>query len=366
MIRGPTIVTLLLALPTAEAFIGVQPHRYIYGTIQRCPQASALLAEADWQHWASLHGVEAPKLTITSPSDEERGKGGVHAAEDIAAMAVIATIPRALVLAPCEQSEAVAARAGEACSWATELTAAALMALHTEATEAESAPKREWVRSWLHGGWATDPSDLGAEDVRWGPRDVTGNLLATGSDNDANIYAKFRFPCHPVLHRAGLGLAQITGCDKQAALEALQLRGRHYRSMRDALSPLVAEPTERRTGSARERRCWDVAEMLSRVISRATAVQLDGRRSALTPAVVPLHERLEHCCERGENAKLVGADPRATIKGSNVLLVATRDIQKGEPITRDYTLAPRLPEDTSDGALRLLLQFGLPPKAWPQ
>ena len=27
-------------------------------------------------------------------------------------------------------------------------------------------------------------------------------------------------------------------------------------------------------------------------------------------------------------------------------------------------LAPRLPGDTSEGALRLLLQFGLPPKAW--
>ena len=47
-----------------------------------------------------------------------------------------------------------------------------------------------------------------------------------------------------------------------------------------------------------------------------------------------------------------------------VLLVATRSIEQGEPITRDYAAAPRLPADTSDGALRLLLQFGLPPAAW--
>ena len=40
------------------------------------------------------------------------------------------------------------------------------------------------------------------------------------------------------------------------------------------------------------------------------------------------------------------------------------DIAAGEAITRDYNIAPRLPLDESDGPLRLLLQFGLPPKAW--
>ena len=55
---------------------------------------------------------------------------------------------------------------------------------------------------------------------------MTGSLLATGSDNDANIYAKFRFPCHPVVHRAGLGLALLTRSDKKDSLNALVLRGK--------------------------------------------------------------------------------------------------------------------------------------------
>jgi hypothetical protein len=50
----------------------------------------------------------------------------------------------------------------------------------------------------------------------------------------------------------------------------------------------------------------------------------------------------------------------------DVLLVATREIAVGEAITRDYNDAPRLKECRSDGALRLLLQFGLPPEAWPK
>jgi hypothetical protein len=62
--------------------------------------------------------------------------------------------------------------------------------------------------------------------------------------------------------------------------------------------------------------------------------------------------------DESENSKLVAND-------EEVLLVATRDIQAGEAITRDYSKAPQLDGDTSDGALRLLLQFGLPPKAWP-
>ena len=106
---------------------------------------------------------------------------------------------------------------------------------------------------------------------------------------------------------------------------------------------------------------------------------------------MPLHERLAHCGARGENTKLrrgkgarlremtrgglrlgentklVGKDPVGREGGdADVLLVATRDIAEGEGLTRDYTRAPRLPGDTSDGPLRLLLQFGLPPAAWVQ
>ena len=57
-------------------------------------------------------------------------------------------------------------------------------------------------------------------------------------------------------------------------------------------------------------------------------------------------------------------------KSDDVLLIATRAIQRGEAISRDYTNAPRLTSggksDPSTGALRLLLQFGLPYAAWPR
>ena len=331
--------------------------------------------DADWATWASAAGIKAPKVEVRATTAEERGKGGVYASEKIAPMEVVATIPRELVLRADTDALAASERACDP-SWATRLTAAALLAVHAPGDDDASAAKQAWISSWVAGGWATDGADLGAEDVRWGPRDVTGSLLATGSDNDANIYAKFRFPCHPVVHRAGLGLAALTGADKSAALGALIARGFAYRSMRDALLELVTTPSTRPTGSAREKRAWDVADMLSRVLSRATALDADGERGRREErgdahdeacvAVVPLHERLAQCDGRGENVKLVGADPRAAGYDGSVLLVATRAIEAGEPLTRDYACAPRLPNDHSDGALRLLLQFGLPPAAWPR
>ena len=52
--------------------------------------------------------------------------------------------------------------------------------------------------------------------------------------------------------------------------------------------------------------------------------------------------------------------------GDEVWLVATRDIAGGEAITRNYAPSPQLLNDQAEGALRLLLQFGLPPKSWPK
>ena len=131
--------------------------------------------------------------------------------------------------------------------------------------------------------------------------------------------------------------------------------------MRDALQGLVLESTEkgRRKGTDRDKRCWDVADTLSRVLSKATLLQLeDNDGTTATHAIVPVHERSGHSLN--ENSKLVSI-------GDEVLLVATRDIAVGEPITRDYTTAPRLANDKSlEGIpLHLLLQFGLPPDAWP-
>lgn len=152
-----------------------------------------------WTAWASAHGVACPKLAVSEPLVEERGKGGVSAAENIAAMEVIATIPRELVLTADDEALRTAQNAREP-TWAAELTAAALMAMHPQvgtnwASDSAELAQKAWLDEWRAGGWATDAADLGNEDVRWGARDVTGSLLATGSDNDENIYAKFRFPC---------------------------------------------------------------------------------------------------------------------------------------------------------------------------
>ena len=317
--------------------------------------------DGGWSAWANANGVVAPKLTVRAPAPEERGKGGVFAAESIAPMEVIARIPRKLVICPTEESAAPAAKAKE-CSWATELTAAALVgssALST--TEGVGDDGITWP---LGGGWATEAADLGGEDGRWGATDVVGTLVATGSDNDKNIYAKFRFPCHPVVHRAGQGLAALTRTKEADAREALVRRGFAFRAMRDALIPLVASPTPRWSkGSVRDRKSWDVADTFSRVLARATLVDLDEGASAPTPAILPLHERLAHCDSRGENAKVVGRNPNGD--DDDVLLVATRAIESGEAITRDYESAPALPGDETKGALRLLLQYGLPYSAWP-
>lgn len=316
-------------------------------------------------------------LVMRDPTPDERGKGGVEVGGDgIKALEVLARIPRELIISTLDAPERAmeAASGARNLTWATDLTAATLVTLHPTEEELADSPtaksKQEWIQSWRAGGWATDGADLGPPDVNFGSKDVIGSLLSTGTDNDHNIYAKFRMPCHPVLLRASLGLGVLTGCTEDQAREALTARGFTYRSMRDALEPLVLESTERSKGSKREKRCWDVADTLSRVLSRGTTVELeaptlnpDGSYNdeedelVLAYAVVPLHERLEHSVS--ENSKLVsnGRD--------EILLVATRDIEEGEAITRDYNSSPKLLNDQSQGALHLLLQFGLPPKAWP-
>ena len=128
----------------------------------------------------------------------------------------------------------------------------------------------------------------------------------------------------------------LTRCDEGAARAALTCRGRAFRRMRDELHQMVDSPTERK-GSLRDRRTWDVADTLSKVLARASTLQLGGGEPVC--AVVPLHDRLAHCDGRGENVKLV-VDPVG--KGGEALLVATRPIERGEAITRDYNAAPRL------------------------
>ena len=355
---APTTMTALLPLFAASAAAYAWPLG-LHGPRGRC----VVMSESSFaERQIGELGIMAPKLTVRPLTNEDRGKGGVVAAEPIAPMEVIARIPRSLIIQAGEQVDA------KVPSWAADLTAASLAA-----PSGPLASDAAWAIDWASGGgWGTDKHDLGADGVRWGSMDVVGTLMATGSDNDKNIYAKFRFPCHPVAHRAGLGLSQLVGVPEMAARNALLLRSQAFRDMRDALIPLVEAPTGRwARGSMRDQKAWDVADTLSKVLSRATTVQLDPADGAApTHAIVPLHERLFHCDARGENAKLVGHDPRCspTTDGAppdEVLLLATRGIEPGEEITRDYTTAPRLEGDGSDGALRLLLQFGLPPAAWP-
>merc|ERR1719491_2751112 len=149
--------------------------------------------------------------------------------------------------------------------------------------------------------------------------------------------------------------------------------------MRDALVPLVIldDNDEDQTieskrynnkGSKREQRCWDVADTLSKVCSRVTTIQ-NNDDADISYAIVPIHERLEHSFQ--ENTKLTTSASSTSSNDTDtdensllpLLLLATRDIQKGEALTRDYSTSPKLLDDPSDdeSALRLLMQFGIPP-----
>lgn len=217
------LVPLLACSPAALCLASGRTHVRRARVQQRQPRASIAVA-AD---------IEAPKLSVS----EGCGKGGVCATEFIAPMEVIARIPRALVLQPAEvKSE----RALEQAGWASGLTAGALTALHSGDT-----PLKAWIQGWRTGGWASDTADLGPAGVRYGADDVTGSLIATGSDNDEQIYSVFKFPCHPAVYRASLGLASLTCSDEQAALAALVARGAAYRAMREELLTLVTSPSER-------------------------------------------------------------------------------------------------------------------------
>lgn len=330
-----------------------------------------LRAEEEWSASSSaaigsIHDIRGvtlhDKIELRDPVPDERGKGGVEVAAgaSIKALEVLARVPRDLIIssvdAPVRAMEA--ASNARNLTWATDLTSATLVAMHPTEEELAAATtnsddvdavraKKEWIESWESGGWATDGADLGPPDVNFGSKDVTGSLLSTGTDNDHNIYAKFRMPCHPVLLRASLGLEVLTQCTEEEAREALTARGFTYRSMRDALEGLVLESSERPKGSLREKRCWDVADTLSRVLSRATTFEVENGEEegdvTLTHAVVPIHERLAH--STNENAKLVSS-------GNEILLVATQNIAEGEAITRDYSSSPGLTNDVISFVLR--------------
>ncbi|KAJ1462164.1 hypothetical protein M885DRAFT_506298 [Pelagophyceae sp. CCMP2097] len=248
-----------------------------------------------------------------------RGDAGVVAETDVAAAEVMASVAADLVLS-------TTATAG----WAGRLASAALAA--------RASPLAPWVGAWRGGGWATDSADLDERDRG------CKSLLATGSDNDSEIYRKFGMSCHPVVDRAALRLAALTGCGVAEARDALLRRGAAFRACQDGLAAQISSPAARAGLSLNERRGVEAASFFSRAAARAT--WLDGRC-----AVVPLHDALDHAGAEGENTKLV-------LDGDRVLLVAARALKRGDALTRDYLAAPSLAPKDAQPTLKLLLEHG--------
>jgi len=162
---------------------------------------------------------------------------------------------------------------------------------------------------------------------------------------------------HPAVDRAAYRLANLCRArNEKAARAALVERGYAWRECREALIPLVRNPT-RSEGTARRRRELDAAELYSRSLARAARVGDDI-------VVCPLYDTLRDGAA-GATATLV-EDPG----GDDLLVVASRGLVAGDAITRDYGRAPSLSFiDGSDAdpaseseVLRRLLQFGIIPQ----
>ena len=137
------------------------------------------------------------KITISDPTPEQRGKGGVKTMSPANALEVLARIPSELTITtsvdsmPIEAIDAISNARN--ISWATELTAATLTTLHPPVDGNMSTAikvKQQWISSWDRGGWGSK-DDLG-QDIS---EDIVGTLLATGSDNDKNVFAKVSSVC---------------------------------------------------------------------------------------------------------------------------------------------------------------------------
>jgi len=289
--------------------------------------AAALAEDLDLKSWCETAGVAVDKLTFDGDS--------ATVTQDVAALEVLARVPRSLTLCAPRRKD-----------WPGRLTAAAI-----EAVE-EGGDLGSYVRSWRGGGWATSSDDLEARD-----KETVDSLLATGSDNDFEIFKKFGMKCHPAVDRAAYRLSALCRHrNEKAARAALVERGYAWRECREALIPLVRNPT-RSEGTARRRRELDAAELYSRSLSRAARVGDDI-------VVCPLYDTL-HDGAAGATATLV-EDPG----GDDLLVVASRALVAGDAVTRDYGRAPSLGfidgSDADPGSesevLRRLLQFGIYPQ----
>ena len=312
---------LLLLCTCASAFIATP------AALSRGPlRAAALREDLDLKSWFEDGFALVDKVAFV-------GDGFAVVTQDVAALEVLVRVPRSLTL-----------RAPRRKDWPGKLTAAAI-----EAVEAGGTVAR-YVRSWQKGGWATSSADLEERD-----RELD-SLLATGSDNDFEIFKKFGLKCHPAVDRAALRLSLLCRHrNEKAARAALVERGFQWRSYREALIPLVRNPT-RTEGTARRRRELDAAECFSRALSRAARVGDDI-------VVCPLYDTLRD----GAAAATVTLveDPN----GDDLLVVASRALAAGDAVTRDYGRAPGLGfidgSDADPGSesevLRRLLHFGIYP-----
>ena len=289
---------------------------------------AATLSELDLQSWCEAAGIDADKLSFDGDSATVK--------QDVAALEVLARVPRSLTLHAPRRKD-----------WPGKLTAAAI-----EAVEEGDTLLSHYVRSWRGGGWATSSDDLEPRD-----KETVDSLLATGSDNDREIFKKFGMTCHPAVDRAAKRLATLCRArNEKAARAALVERGYAWRECREALIPLVRNPT-RTEGTARRRRELDAAELYSRALSRVARV-------GDNIIVCPLYDTLRDGAA-GATATLV-EDPG----GDDLLVVASRALVAGDAITRDYGRAPSLgfidgsdadPASESE-VLRRLLQFGIYPQ----
>ena len=292
----------------------------------------------DYAAWCDSAGVVGDKFALAPSAEDGRG---LRATSRIEELEVIATVPSALALATDRSPE-----------WTGRLVAEALRAREGD------GPLAAYARAWRGGGWATESADLEDRD-----RDLD-SLLATGSNNDFEIFKKFGLKCHPAIDRASYRLAIAAGCSKEtAARAALVARGFEFRRVREALLPLCTGAAYGAT-TARRRRELEVADVFSKTLARAAIV--DGDRVV----VVPVHDALSPGAPA--NTKLV-RDPRHDDDQADapLLLVATRAIDAGEHLTRDFAAAPSVGQtsglqdgadpDGEDERLRRLLHFGIRP-----
>jgi hypothetical protein len=233
---------LLLVVTSTSAFVVKQPPLFysevfgvVVGRTQSSAELTAVTQEEDeeeeeeeeveevddtYYEWMAARGIETNGKLEYRP--EARSGRGVYATTAIEAGEVIATVPWDLVIA----TEGGEAADDDDAGWVGRLASMALGYADDDVVVNSALGMRPCVATWRGGGWA---SEAGESDPWFALDDMDNDdfsLLATGSDNDHNIYQKFGLKCHPVIHRATLRLASICGTSQGANRDAITVRGK--------------------------------------------------------------------------------------------------------------------------------------------